>query len=142
MEKVIFDSYPNVSDGAAERAASDFFLRIGILPSLTGFYQAVKCAQLCFRCRGKCSLTKDVYRMVGKSCLASPQSVERNIRSAIERACDEGTIFKLNELLGADVVPQSGFITVGQLLGYAKAYLTRILVYETESKEELAAYGY
>lgn len=133
MSTCTFDNFLCIDEDTIIRAVSNLFMGIGIMPSLKGYSYLIRSAYFCFRSEGKYSLTKDIYPKTGEFFSTSPHSVERNMRSAVEKACNSGAMLRLDAYMENTVVPKDGYITTGQLLAYTREYLLKKLVYQNPS---------
>lgn len=77
-------------------------LELGIMPNRKGFDMIIEAIELVRNDRNRYmgSITKQLYPTLAKKFNTTPHRVERNIRSAIEAAFDNGAAMNFTELFG------------------------------------------
>ena len=86
------------------RAVRGFFFKIGLYSNLMGFdYLICAVGEVFHNPRCLHSITKDLYPKIAKQFKTTATGVERNIRNAIETACNRGKLREIaNTFYGAN----------------------------------------
>lgn len=92
---------------ATETKIREILKKIGMPSHLDGYEYWVVAIQIYKKKIGKISMTKDIYPNVAKICKVNTSSVERSMRSAVEKAlnrCPEDIVM---EFFGNSISPKS-----------------------------------
>lgn len=96
-------------DADRERIITNYLHIIGISPHVSGYRFLKVAIEYCVENYGRrVSVTTDVYPEVARVCNSTPKRVERNIRTAIDRAWFHGNIEMQHKMFGYTVNDNKG----------------------------------
>lgn len=103
---------------------SDVLIKIGIKPNKQGYWLLIDSVLVAIDQNALCS-TGDLYSKVASKNNLQPKNVERNIRSAVEKAFDNKTLIRINSILGIDAMDETYCMTNSELISLLARYAIR-----------------
>lgn len=100
-----------------EQKVIDMLLAFKIQPDIMGFDYLKSAIMMCYQQEGlKNNISKKIYPMVAKSYNATPETVERGMRTAVENCFNCGGLLEINEKCGRVVYNNNFKWTNGEVI--------------------------
>lgn len=100
-----------------EQKVIDMLLSFKIQPEIMGFEYLRSAIMLCYENEElKNNISKKVYPMVAAMCNATPETVERGMRTAVENCFNCGGLLEINEKCGVVVYNNNFKWTNGEVI--------------------------
>lgn len=121
---------------------SRLMLTAGFNPQLSGVIYLREAIDYCVCCQNNCkaSLSGEVYPLIAKSHASTTQRVERNIRTALQKCYNDGTLFNLNDLCGYDLISRRYPPTNGEFIAKTSEYIKTLNLQAWEYGKSESAY--